>query len=316
MQVLALVPGGIDDQLAFFPILHQLKEKFDQAEISVVVNLAAKEVYQLTKAVKEVIPYNFQADNSPADWANLLGIIRDREFELVLTPTKSWSMGLLLWLSGVPTRVGYVAPANDLFLTDKVMPKAESSSSHAYGDLLQAVNIVDAPPALSVNVPQSDITAVERICQSARLDGGYVLIYPGSTASGDTFPTEGWISILKDFQQRQPELPLVVIQNSATADQVMGLTSALPGLKVITPETIGQTAALIAGANLLLAIDSYPLSLAAALNVYALGLFGQGAAPSVAPAEEQRLVAVVSPTGSLADISPEKVLKQIWSQET
>ncbi|NJL46062.1 MAG: glycosyltransferase family 9 protein [Leptolyngbyaceae cyanobacterium SM2_3_12] len=165
-------------------------------------------------------------------------------------------------------------------------------------------------------MPQADIAAMESL--TAALGGGYVLIYPGTTAAGEIFPTEGWLAILKDFQQRQPELPLVLVQTPATASQTAALTAALPGLQVITPETIGQTAALIAGANLLVSIDSYPLALAAALKVYALGLFGKARETSVAaldPGENDRLVAVVSPTGSLADIPPDKVLKQIWSEE-
>ncbi|NJL46063.1 MAG: glycosyltransferase family 9 protein [Leptolyngbyaceae cyanobacterium SM2_3_12] len=154
MQVLALVPGGIDDQLAVFPILHQLKEKFDQAEISVVASLNAKEVYRLSKDVKEVIPYDFQANNSPADWANLLGIIRDREFELVLTPTMTWSMGMLLWLSGVPTRVGYGGAANNFFLTNTVMADGTPSISHAYGKLLQAIDIEGTPRPWKLMCPR------------------------------------------------------------------------------------------------------------------------------------------------------------------
>ena len=52
MRVLALVPGGIDDQILFFPTLRQLHQAIPQAEIDVVVEPQAKDAYQLTKLVK------------------------------------------------------------------------------------------------------------------------------------------------------------------------------------------------------------------------------------------------------------------------
>ena len=107
MRVLALVPGGIERQLEFFPVLREIKRAVKAADIAVVVDPEAKEIYQLSTVVSEVVPYSFRASNSPADWANLLGIVRDREFEAVITLTESWSIGLLLWLSGIPTRIGY-----------------------------------------------------------------------------------------------------------------------------------------------------------------------------------------------------------------
>ncbi|HSM81301.1 MAG TPA: glycosyltransferase family 9 protein [Nodosilinea sp.] len=313
MRVLALVPGDMEAQLSFFPVINQIKDSYANAEISVVAPPSATAIYQLSKAVAEVVPYGFEARNSPADWANLLGIVRDREFEVALTLTDSWSIAALLWLSGVPTRLGYSGGANEKLLTATVPRPA--GPAH-YGDLLGLVNITSPPAPLAVNVPRSDLATVETLRQGAGLTGGYVLVYPG-TAAGDTkYPTESWVAILKDFQQRQPDLPLALLQTDDSAPQTTALVSAVPNLKVLRPETPGQVAALIAAANLLIAIEGYPLALAAALNVYALGLFSSDRAAQALPQPEtpDRLVALVSSTGSVADIAPSQVLKKIWSE--
>jgi ADP-heptose:LPS heptosyltransferase len=317
MRVLALVPGGIEDQLRFFPTINHLKTAFEKAEIAVAVAPEAQEVYRLSKVVTEVIPYPFQMRNSPADWANLLGIVRDREFEVVLTLTRSWSIGLLLWLSGVPARVGYAGGTNDLLLTSTVPLKSEQPLVQQYHDLLQAIDVAGPSPALTINVPQSDIKAVDNLRQTANLSQGYVLVYPGATETGETYGTAQWVAILKDFQQRQPGIPLVLVRTSASARQIMAINEGIPGLTVIEPETIGQMAALIAGANLLITVDSYPLYLAAALQVYSLGLFGAGDPDKLLPpltSEDQRVLALKSTTGKLADISADMVLKKIWNE--
>ncbi|MGG6241342.1 glycosyltransferase family 9 protein [Nodosilinea sp. AN01ver1] len=312
MRVLALVPGETETQLGFFPVISQIKQSFANAEVSVVASPGATAIYQLSKGVAEVVPYNFAAPNSPADWANLLGIVRDREFDVAFTLTQSWSIALLLWLSGVPTRLGYSGAANDLLLTTTV-PRRTGTAAHS--DLLSLINITGAPPALSVNVPRSDLTAVESIRQGAGLENGYVLISPGPTSSGTTYPTASWIAILNDFQQRQPGLPLALLQTNEAGSQAAELASAVPDLKILRPETPGQTAAMVAAANLLVGVAGYPLGLAIALNVYAVGLLS--ASDTVLPSspEGDRLVTLTSTTGTLADIAPDQVLKKIWSED-
>ncbi len=310
MRVLALVPGEMETQLSFFPVIKQIKDSFDDAEVSVVAPPSATAMYQLSTGVTEVVPYSFGIRNSPADWANLLGILRDREFEVVLTLTDSWSMALLLWLSGVPTRLGYGGSANDLLLTATV-PRSPGPSYP--NDLLKLINVTGAAPAVSVNVPRKDLSAVDAMRQGAGLTAGYVLIYPGPNPSGTVYPTESWLAILQDFQQRQPDLPLALLQTDEAAPQTTALATAMPGLKVLRPETPGQTAALIAAANLLVTVEGYPLGLAIALNVYTLGLFAANSTPLSAEGNN-RLVALTSTTGALDGIAPDQVLKKIWSE--
>ncbi|WP_194052186.1 glycosyltransferase family 9 protein [Nodosilinea sp. LEGE 06152] len=302
----------METQLSFFPVINQIKNSFENAEVSVVATPAAAAIYQLSKGVTEVVPYNFAAPNSPADWANLLGIVRDREFDVALTLTQSWSIALLLWLSGVPTRLGYGGAANDMLLTATVPRRTGMTSC---SDLLSLINVTGDPPALSVNVPRSDLTTVESMRQGAGLENGYVLVSPGPTSSGNTYPTESWIAILKDFQQRQPGLPLALLQTNEAGSQAAELASAVPNLKILRPETPGQAAAMVAAANLLVGVAGYPLGLAIALNVYAVGLLSESDTALPSRPEGDRLVTLTSAEGTLADITPDQVLKKIWSED-
>jgi len=47
MRILALVPGGIGDQLLFFPTLESLKNQYPQAAIDVIVEPRAKSAYRV-----------------------------------------------------------------------------------------------------------------------------------------------------------------------------------------------------------------------------------------------------------------------------
>ena len=77
MRILALVPGGIGDQLLFFPTLESLKNQYPQAAIDVIVEPRAKSAYRVCPYVHEVLLFDFKDRNGLADYLNLLGIIRD-----------------------------------------------------------------------------------------------------------------------------------------------------------------------------------------------------------------------------------------------
>ncbi|QYO63878.1 SNF2 helicase-associated domain-containing protein [Leptolyngbya sp. 7M] len=116
---------------------------------------------------------------------------------------------------------------------------------------------------------------------------------------------------LIDFQQKQPDLPVVVVQTEENQDVVIGLSQTCPGLKVTKPGDLGKLAAMIAGANLMLCTEGVPMHLAVALQVYTLALFAS-TDPAKALPKADKFLGLQSATGKLVDISPEQVLQKVW----
>ncbi|MGF1513134.1 MAG: glycosyltransferase family 9 protein [Elainellaceae cyanobacterium] len=317
MRILALVPGGIGDQVLFFPTLSSLKQAYPDAEIDVVVEPRAKGAYRVCPSVNAVIPFDFKSRNSPADWANLLGVVRERYYDAALSLGSRWSVGLLLWLTGTPVRVGYGSSIGSWFLTNPVPLKSEQYAACMYHDLLQGLDITVPCPLPSVNVPKSDIDWADS--ERNRLgvgDRGYVLIHGGSSQLAKDkgidklYPVDAWATIAQDFQKRQPDLPLVVVEGPEDRAFVSRLKSTAD-VKVTQPGDIGKLAAMIAGANLMLCTDSAPMHLAVALKVYTLALFGPTDPARLLP-QEDKFIGIKSDSDRMADISPEKVLSQVW----
>jgi len=317
MRVVALVPGGIGDQILFFPTLDDLKRYYPDAQIDVVVEPQSRGAYRVCKSVHEVIPFDFKNRNSLADWVNLVGVIRDREYDVAISLEQRWFMGLLLWLTGISTRIGYSGPGN-MFLTNSVPLKTEQYAAAMYHDLLKGLGINTPCPELAINVPKPDIDWAES--EQKRLgiqETGYVLIYPGSSQVAQVrgidkiYPLEKWKQIIQDFQQRQPDLPIVVIQEPENEQLVQELLQSFPEIKVTSPADIGKLAAMIASANLMLCTDSAPMHLAVAVQTYTIALFGPTESQKLLPASD-RFIEIKSPTGRMADISPQAVLERVW----
>ena len=318
MRVVALVPGGIGDQLLFFPTLDDLKRYYPDAQIDVVVEPQSKGTYRVCKSVQDVISFDFKDRNSLADWGNLVGIIRDREYDVAISLGQRWFVGLLLWLTGIPKRIGY-SGEETIFLTNPVPLKTQQYAPAMYHDLLQGLGINSPCPELAVNVPKPDIDWAES--EQKRLgvqESGYIIIYGGSSqllqAKGidKIYPTQNWKQIIKDFQQRQPDLPVVLLQAPENEQLVRELLESFPDVKVSSPSDIGKMAAMIAGANLMLCTDSAPMHLAVAVQTYTIALFGPTEPQKLLP-DSDRFLAVKSLSTKMADISPQAVLDRVWN---
>ncbi|UBF27316.1 glycosyltransferase family 9 protein [Kovacikia minuta CCNUW1] len=318
MRIVAFVPGGIGDQILFFPTLDSLKQIYPEAQLDVVVEPRAKDAYRVAKSVKTTIPFDFKDRNSLADWGNLLGVVREREYDVAISLGQRWTVGLLLWLTGIPVRVGYAGSPGEVFLTNPVPLKPDQYAANLYHDLLKGLGINTPCPEIAISVPVKDIDWAD--AERKRLgiqNSGYVLIHGGSSQLAKQkgidkiYPVESWLGIVQDFQQRQPELPIVVIQGPEDREFVQTLLAANSGLKVTSPEDVGKLAAMIAGANLLISTDSAPMHLAVAVKTYTLALFGPTEPKRLLP-ESDRFVGIKSLTGQMTDIAPQTVLEKIW----
>ena len=318
MRILALVPGGIGDQILFFPTIADLKKAYPQAQIDVLVEPRAQPAYRVCSYVNEVLLFDYKNRNSLADYLNLLGVIRDREYEIALTLGQRWSVGFLLWLNGIPIRVGYES-SRAWFLSHTVPLKTEQYAASMYHDLLQGLNFNTPCPPLEVNVPKSDIQWAETEQQRLEItDGNYVVIHGGSSQLAQDkgidkiYPVQKWQQIIADIQSKQPNLPIVLIQGPEDSTLTEELLQGNPNLKVTHPPDIGKLTAMIAGGSLMLCTDSAPMHLAIAVGTYTIALFGPTDQKKLLPSDNNACVGIQSSTGAIADIEVKSVLEKIW----
>ncbi|MBE9208197.1 glycosyltransferase family 9 protein [Nostoc sp. LEGE 06077] len=317
MRVVALVPGGIGDQILFFPTLDDLKRYYPNAKIDVVTEPQSKAAYRVSKSVHEVLTFDYKDRNSLADWGNLVGTIRDREYDVAIAFGQSWLVGLMLWLTGIPMRVGFKGKGA-AFLTHTVPFNPSQYVAAAYHELLKPLGLTTPLPELAVNVPKPDIEWSQ--IEQKRLgvnETGYVLIYGGVDSAlrakdaDKIYPVANWQPIIQEFHLKQPDMPVVVIQGADDETFVRSLRASCPEIKVTSPDNAGKLTAMIAGANLMLSTESAALQLSIAAQTYTIALLGSSDPGKLLPKSE-KFLAIKSPTGKVADISPKTVSEKIW----
>lgn len=315
-RLLALVPGGLSDQLLFFPTLDQLDQHYPDAQIDVVVEPRAKAAYTLTSIVDKVIPFDFSGRTGPADWANLIGVGRDREYDAVFYTGTNTPMGLLLWLMGIPQRFGFAGNGSDLFYTDVIAPVRNEYLAHTYHRLLEKLGIEQPCPGLHIELKDADRAWAAAECQRLGIDteaSRFGLLHGGihpRTSAADLYPLNSWTSLVQGMQERRPDLPLMVVAGSQAGNWTATLTQQVGGLKVSTPQTLGQLGALIERAELLICPDSAPMHLAVAVQTKVIALFGSSTPEVLLPADHVH-IGLKSTTGNIGDIPPIQVLEKL-----
>jgi ADP-heptose:LPS heptosyltransferase len=321
MRILAFVPGGIGDQILFFPTIEDLKRTYPTAQIDVVVEPRSTAAYQVCKNFPQIIPFDFKDTNGPADWGNLLGIIRDKEYDAVLSLGQRFGTGFFLWLTGIPKRIGYSVGAGKRFLTDAVPLEENQYTAHMYHDLVKGLGIDRPCPPLSVNVSKADIAWAEQQLKDLGISD-YILIHGGASSklspkqgtdklgSDKIYPAYQWQRVVDGLQSRQDK-PIVFIEGPDDRELIGQMTQACPQIKVIKPSDIGKLTALIAAASLMICTDSGPMQLATAVGTYTFALFGDTEPTKLIPAQS-KTVAIKSRSGKIADISPAEILDKLW----
>jgi ADP-heptose:LPS heptosyltransferase len=313
MRIVALVPGGIGDQILFFPTLDDIKLHYPQSLIDVVIEPRSTVAYRVNKSVNKVIPFDYKDRNGLADVGNLLGIIRDNEYDIAISLGSSWAVSILLWLTGIPTRIGYKSTFSWL-LTNSVPLKTEQYAAFMYHDLLMGLDINSAGKNPSLSIPKEDLEWQKAQKQRLNLDNGYVLIHGGSSQlSKDKgidkiYPVPKWQQVINGIKEQKPHLSVVILAGPEDQKFVAELSTSVSNIKTISPPDIGKLAAMIADANVMLCTDSGPMHLSVGSGTKTIALFGPTKAEKLLP-KSDRIIGIQSHNRSLSNISPDEILQ-------
>lgn len=311
MHILALVPSGIGNQISFFPTLETLKQAYPDAAVDVITDPSTVSIYRIYPQVRRAIPFDFSDRNSLADWSNLLGVIREQEYEIVISTQTGWDIGLLLWLSGIPNRVGY-AQSGNLFLSAAVAEPTAGYRADRYHALTQGLGLKLSCPSPRLRIPRKDLEWAEAEQKLiGATESGYLLLYPQD--GDDRYPAQNWQILAQKLKERQPDLPILVVQTATGREVMTHLAQGGISCGATFPEQIGQLAALIAGASLLICPEGDMVQLAVAVQTPTLALLGRSKPEEVLPSGD-RFTSLQSSTGQLGDITPQQILEAIFEQ--
>lgn len=299
-RILLVRPDHLGDLILMTPILQALKESAPDAELTMLIGPWSREIVARHPALTRVLTCPFPgfqraAQGMLAPYMLLFRTarqLRREQYDLALNLRPDfWWGAALLYLAGIPRRVGYALQPGQPFLSEALpFPAAEhaalSNLRLASAGLVALGYEPLAEPLTPERYPARFTPAAEEHAWvSARLraegieDGTpLIVIPPGSGGAVKLWRSEAWANCANILRARltAPRQARILLTGSpAERALVEEVAQGIPeGATLITDASVGQLAALLARATCVLTVDNGPGHIAAAQNTLSVHLFG------------------------------------------
>ena len=210
MRVLFLSPGDLEAQLERLPLAAAIGRDLN-ASIQVACPLAAAPLWKLLPVVEKQLPFEFEGVTL-ADWTNLLGCVREPDFQACLNFASGSNLDLMLSLSHIPVRVargGFSCTA----------PVAADAPANAF---LTPLGLQNDPDQVCISLPQK---ALEQARSKQPAGEGPLLLLAPSPMAQD-WGDEHWKALEEAVCSRISGGRCQRLQSGSIVQQTAQLASA------------------------------------------------------------------------------------------
>ncbi len=267
---------ALGDILHTVPAVAALRAAHPRAKVDWVVDRKWAPVLEGSPALDEVIPFDRRSIWNIVDCVERL---RENRYDCAIDFQGLYKSSILAALSGAPRRIGFErAWAREegaaMFYTERVTPSGRHVSELNYSLAEHAGATRPATPDYPLRVPAGGAASVRSRLHDLGVTGEYVVVGPAGSWRAKCWPPERFGALCRELESRGGAR-VVVIQGpgeKSVVDEV--LREAAPVHVAVVAPTIEELMGLLAHARFVVAADSGPLHLAAALGTPVVGLYG------------------------------------------
>jgi ADP-heptose:LPS heptosyltransferase len=293
--------GGIGDEILFSPVIAAIREQFPAAHLTLFLEGRSRSVSDLLPGLDAVETVTLQGVSRTQLFGELIRRLRGKGFDWVVCSGSSPFISVMLFLTGIPFRVGFDSgPVSRLLLSAAAPLNKQIYAAEMYFSLARTALVrwtgngaagSETPPIPSVRRPESDRQA----WADDLLGGGTgrrVLIHPGASKVSvekgifKGWSAERWAELITQLATASHRVFLVGgPDDQAIVEAIQGqLPDALSGFTNLYGQTrnLQDLAALVQQADVLVSVDSSPLHIAVGLGKPVVVLFG--------PTDEKKLI--------------------------
>lgn len=327
MKIAIVKLSSLGDVVHALPVAHALRRQFPQAHVTWIVE--ARELSILTghPDLDAVVPVDTRlwrrliwhpagAVEVGGKLSRLTARIRRARFDVAIDLQGLIKSGLLTAYTGAPLRIGFAfrhcrEPLNAVFTTRRVTPPPEAVHIvEQYLSLLAPLGVKRAAPVFHVPSESEAERRIEEFLaeQGVKPRDRLVALNPGAGRPSKRWPVERFARVAERLTVEAGARVLLLWgpDEEAMARSIAAGMTSRPILA--PPPTIPALSALLRRSALMVASDTGPLHLAAALGTPSIGLYGPTRAERNGP-YGPRCRGLQSADGTLASISAEEVFR-------
>jgi ADP-heptose:LPS heptosyltransferase len=303
-RILLIRPDHLGDLVLTTPVLHALRQQLPDAHITMGVGPWSSEIVARHPDLDCVLVLPFpgfsRASQQPLAPYQLLFSaaqqLRRGNYDLAINLRPDfWWGAALLYLAAIPRRAGYELPPGAPFPTHRLpytTPEMASVSNLRLISLgLRALGVNPLPEPLSPTTyplvfrpTAEEQRQVNERLQQAGIDEAtsIIVIHPGSGAAVKLWRGDGWARVADQLRARLTIAPPARIILTGSKNEQSLLDEIAQAMQpehgqeplLLTSLSIGQLAALLGRARLVLGVDSGPLHIAVAQGTPTFQIYG------------------------------------------
>jgi heptosyltransferase-1 len=285
-RILIVRLGAIGDVVFASTILAPLRRHFPQAHITWLVQKAPAALLAHHPCVDRLVIW--PREEWLALWrARRLGELsrvmlafvkrlRQDRFDMVLDLQGLLKSGLLAWSAGGKVRIGLGSREGSSFLMHHALPRCNPAPSFAgeYQHLLVALGIPPAEQLNSMVVDETECCEVAAWLQGLGVMDGYIALCPFTTRPQKHWKVEHWTTLIQTLAEHAA-VPCLILGGPDDRSRGHAMAQAHDTcLSLAGLTTLRQAGAVLAGASLVIGVDTGLTHLAATLAVPTIALFG------------------------------------------
>jgi lipopolysaccharide heptosyltransferase II len=270
-KILIIKPRGIGDIILSTIVLDDLKKQFPEAKIDYLVESFAKESLQNNPLVNNVLTFQ------KSDFIlKTISLIRKEKYDLIIDLWSNPRTAQITFFSGVKFRVGYNYKGRKYAYN--ILGTSERGEIHSAIhnlELLKAIGIETTSKKIHYYLNDDEKNFALKFFEEQKLNNKLVIgVIPSGGWSSKRCPPEKLVEICKALFQKL-HCKFLILWGPDDKSDADFIKKNLDKECIIAPETtIREMSALISKCSLVIANDSGPMHIAAALNVPVIGLFG------------------------------------------
>jgi lipopolysaccharide heptosyltransferase II len=288
-RILVVRTDRLGDVVLTLPVLSLLRRHFPKARIGMLLRRYTGAIVLGNPHLDEVHWYDGEGGNVAFAW--MLRQIKSACYDAVVVVHPTFRLALLLFLAGVPLRVGSGYRYYSLLFNRRVFEHRRGGELHEAEYNVRLLGALGMPDPLSAGPLEFPILITEDERQRAetrlrslgvREGRKRVILHPGSGGSAKDWPVERF-SLLAQRLSSIAEIQVLVTGLGSERDPVQSVVEAggEDAVDLSGKCTVRELAAVIGSANLFVSNSTGPLHIASALETPLLGFYSQ--IPAMSP---------------------------------
>ena len=281
-RILVVNVNWVGDVIFSTPIFKAFKKNHPGAYIACLAVPRVREILESCSYIDEVIVYDEKGKHR--SFFKKIKIVYElwrRHFSVAFILHRSYTRAVLVWLAGIPRRVGYDTKKRGWLLTHKVEPLTplidDVHRSDYYLNVIESYGERIDDRSCELMVLDQARTEVERLLLKQEISQADRLVVVNAGGNWDLkrWPKEQWAALVNRLTN---ELKVKVVIPGAPKD--VHLAEDIAELSGVTPVVLaGQTdlkqlMAVMQRANLVISADSGPMHIANCVGTPVIGVFG------------------------------------------